>query len=163
MSNGITGSARDGRLPSIRLHPVKDGVLGFGEVRVTATQRDKFDTERVSKEKSPTAGLDAKLPERRGDHWVQAKGAQVRVLRTLEDGDDPLPTCAKVVAQAARTAAAKRVASKPARKGKAESTSVPRDYSQHDAIIRSMGYTGVITSEMRKTAGDVIAFRGSLL
>ena len=166
MSNGITGTARDGRLPSIKLHPVKDGVLAFGEVRVTATQRDKLDTERKSSAKDPLAALNAKLPEVRDGRWVKRKGDQVRVLRTLEDGDQPLATCARIVAaEVQRTAAAKRVASKsgtPKRQPVAE-RGPARDYSQHDAIIRSSGYTGPITSEMRKVAGDVIAFRKVLL
>lgn len=174
MSNGITGTARDGRLPAIRLHPVKDGVLGFGEVRVTATQRDKLSTEqaKVARAVDPARPLDGKLPEVLGERWVQKKGKIVRNLRTLTDGDGTLPTRGKVepaptphddhspTGRKGRKGGTLAQADKAMKQAR---TSQPRDYTQHDAIIRATGYTGPITSDLRKKAGDVIAFRKSLL
>lgn len=169
MSNGINGTARDGRLPSIRLHPVKDGVLGFGEVRVTATQRDRLATEQAKLAKESVLAFG--MPERSDSgRFVQKAGKIARNVRTLDDEENILPTCAKV------TPAARPHDSHPARTtrkgptlaavdqaiGEAR-TSQPRDYTEHDAIIRESGYKGEITSAMRKVAGDVIAFRKSLL
>jgi hypothetical protein len=168
MTDGITGSARDGRLPAIRLNPVKDGLIrDRSEIGTTATQRDWLGTEqarRAKKKEGVTFGPQH-VQRLDGDVFVETKGKITRRIRTLDMADDEiLPGLPKVIqaAAATRSAAAARVAAKAT--GKAPKVKgTPRDYSAQDKIIRSSGYKGEITSEMRKVAGDVIAFRRSLL
>lgn len=155
----------------MRLRPIEDGLIRErNEVGVTATQRDSLATELAKHSTDaikPGVWFVAQSDGIAYEYKLDRSGNEIsrRAARTLDMGDDRLPTLARVPktesSPAAKNerAAARRVSGKSPTSVK---TSTPRDTSAVDAVIRRTGYTGPINTAMRRAARDQMSHQNSL-